>query len=113
MVPLAACASAALGGRAARTAALAVALLLLGGSTDRVTSLPMALRMAGSMPPHSRFTLDESALYHACGDSRALRALGLAALHAGPMYILTLCFQIGAVLATIAPRDHPLVHLPF
>ena len=40
-------------------------------------------------------------------------AVSFAALHAGPMYILTLRFQIGAVLATIAPRDHPLVHLPF
>ena len=78
-----------------RAALWAVALLLVDTSFGWAFALPSRLRYACHMPPHSRVTLDEPALFHACGPSRAARAAGLALLHAGPSFLLSLCFQLG------------------
>lgn len=96
-----------------RAALLAVLLLFAEEVSQRIVGLRQRVAHARYMPPHLRASPDEPAIVARCGggsDARArlARWATLAALHAGPMLWLSLCFQIGELASKLsAPLTEP------
>jgi len=87
--------------RPGRAALLCAAVRLADAAYLRAAALPHRIALAGYEPAHARVTLDEPALEACCGRWRCARWAGLVALHMGPLFWLSLCFELGELWAKL------------
>ena len=86
-----------------RAALITILLLWAADIISRLSALPNRTRLAGYLPPHMRISINEPAIAIRFGHSTAARALGLAIVHAGPVCMLSLCFQLGELWGKLTP----------